>query len=83
MSCFEHICLLFVNQLMTLTNECSIAWKPSIGGKVTVRGEEFFLSNEQGELEFTLLAEGWRKLGFAVAVDTEWDAAGWLSAVLG
>ena len=35
----------------------------TIGGKVTVRGEEFFLSNEQGELEFTLLAEGWRKLG--------------------
>ena len=34
-----------------------------IGGKVTVRGEEFFLSNEQGDLEFTLLAEGWRKLG--------------------
>ena len=34
-----------------------------IGGKVTVKGEEFFLSNEQGELEFTLLAEGWRKLG--------------------
>ncbi len=34
-----------------------------IGGKVTVSGEEFFLSNEQGNLEFTLLAEGWRKLG--------------------
>ena len=34
-----------------------------IGGKVTVRGEEFFLTNEQGDLEFTLLAEGWRKLG--------------------
>ena len=34
-----------------------------IGGKVTVSGEEFFLSNEQGDLEFTLLAEGWRKLG--------------------
>ena len=34
-----------------------------IGGKVTVKGEEFFLSNEQGELEFTLVAEGWRKLG--------------------
>ena len=33
-----------------------------IGGKVTVKGEEFFLSNEQGDLEFTLLAEGWRKL---------------------
>ena len=34
-----------------------------IGGKVTVRGAEFFLSNEQGDIEFTLLAEGWRKLG--------------------
>ena len=34
-----------------------------IGGKITVKGEEFFLSNEQGDLEFTLLAEGWRKLG--------------------
>jgi len=34
-----------------------------IGGKVTVSGEEFFLTNEQGDLEFTLLAEGWRKLG--------------------
>ena len=34
-----------------------------IGGKVKVVGEEFFLSNEQGDLEFTLLAEGWRKLG--------------------
>ena len=34
-----------------------------IGGKVTVSGQEFFLSSEQGDLEFTLLAEGWRKLG--------------------
>lgn len=34
-----------------------------IGGKVVVKGEEFFLSNEQGDLEFTLLAEGFRKLG--------------------
>ena len=34
-----------------------------IGGKVTVSGEEFFLTNERGDLEFTLLAEGWRKLG--------------------
>ena len=34
-----------------------------IGGKVTVKGEEFFLTNEHGDLEFTLLAEGWRKLG--------------------
>ncbi len=34
-----------------------------IGGKVVFKGEEFFRSNEQGDLEFTLLAEGWRKLG--------------------
>ena len=34
-----------------------------IGGKIKLSGEEFFLSNEQGDLEFTLLAEGWRKLG--------------------
>ena len=34
-----------------------------IGGEVTTRGEEFFLSSEQGSLEFTLLAEGMRKLG--------------------
>ena len=34
-----------------------------LGGKVEVHGEEFFLSGEQGEIEFTLLAEGLRKLG--------------------
>ncbi|MAF95004.1 MAG: AAA family ATPase [Rhodospirillaceae bacterium] len=34
-----------------------------IDGKVIVRGEEFFLRNKQGLLEFTLLAEGLRKLG--------------------
>jgi len=34
-----------------------------IGGEVTTEGEEFFLSSEQGNLEFTLLAEGMRKLG--------------------
>ena len=39
------------------------ALEDSLGGKVTVRNEEFFLSNEQGDLEFTLLAEGLRKLG--------------------
>jgi predicted ATPase len=32
-------------------------------GKVVIKNEEFFLNNEQGELEFTLLAEGYRKLG--------------------
>ena len=35
----------------------------AVGGEVVVRGEEFFLSDGQGELEFTLLAEGLRKLG--------------------
>lgn len=34
-----------------------------IDGKVAVRGEEFFLRNRQGNLEFSLLAEGMRKLG--------------------
>lgn len=32
-------------------------------GKVIAKNEEFFLRNKQGELEFTLLAEGYRKLG--------------------
>ncbi len=35
----------------------------AINGRVEMRGEEFFLRNDQGDLEFTLLAEGFRKLG--------------------
>ena len=35
----------------------------AIDGKVTVSNEEFFLRNKHGNLEFTLLAEGFRKLG--------------------
>ena len=35
----------------------------AIDGRVTVRNDEFFLSNRLGNLEFTLLAEGSRKLG--------------------
>ena len=35
----------------------------AIGGKVVVEGEEFFLSSQYGKIEFTLLAEGFRKLG--------------------
>ena len=31
--------------------------------RITLHGEEFFLEGEQGEIEFTLLAEGLRKLG--------------------
>ena len=34
-----------------------------LGGEVVLHGEEFFLSGEEGEIEFTLLAEGLRKLG--------------------
>lgn len=34
----------------------------AIEGKVIAKGEHFFLRNSQGELEFTLLAEGMRKL---------------------
>ena len=33
------------------------------GGKIAVRNEEFFLASRRGNLEFTLLAEGLRKLG--------------------
>lgn len=35
----------------------------AIDGKITVQKEEFFLQKKQGNLEFTLLAEGFRKLG--------------------
>ena len=35
----------------------------AIDGKVHIKGEEFFLRNRHGNLEFTLLAEGMRKLG--------------------
>lgn len=34
-----------------------------IDGRVEKRGEKFYLKNAQGNLEFTLLAEGYRKLG--------------------
>lgn len=32
-------------------------------GKVVVKNDEFYLHNEHGKLEFTLLAEGFRKMG--------------------
>ncbi|MFQ5673876.1 MAG: ATP/GTP-binding protein [Nitrospinales bacterium] len=35
----------------------------TMDGKVTIKEEEFFLKSGQGNLEFTLLAEGIRKLG--------------------
>lgn len=37
--------------------------KCHMGGTVIVKGEEFFLQSSEGELEFSLLAEGLRKLG--------------------
>ena len=37
--------------------------RKAIEGRVTITNEEFFLSNRQGNLEFSLLAEGMRKLG--------------------
>ncbi len=36
--------------------------REAIGGDVAVKGEEFFLLSQQGDLEFSLLAEGVRKL---------------------
>lgn len=38
------------------------ALQKAIDGKVVAKGENFFLKNKQGDLEFTLLAEGIRKL---------------------
>ena len=38
--------------------------RKTLDGKVETRSEEFFLRNRQGMLEFTLLAEGIRKLGY-------------------
>ena len=35
----------------------------AMGGNVTNKNEEFFLKSKEGNLEFTLLAEGLRKLG--------------------
>lgn len=35
----------------------------AMDGKVITKNEDFFLKNKQGNLEFTLLAEGFRKLG--------------------
>lgn len=37
--------------------------KDAMEGKVIQKNEEFFLKSKRGELEFTLLAEGYRKMG--------------------
>jgi ABC-type ATPase involved in cell division len=47
------------NQRKTLLDKLQRA----MSGKVAMEGEEFYLRNQQGKLEFTLLAEGYRKLG--------------------
>lgn len=43
-------------------NRLLSALQKAIDGRVITKGEHFFLKNRQGELEFTLLAEGMRKL---------------------
>ena len=55
----------------------------AMDGRVMTRGEVFYLRNRQGELEFTLLAEGLRKLGLLWVLIKKRHAAGWLGAVLG
>jgi AAA15 family ATPase/GTPase len=36
--------------------------KNVMGGEVIIKGEKFFLKSEVGEIDFMLVAEGWRKL---------------------
>ena len=40
-----------------------LSLQKTIAGKVTVKNEEFYLRNKDANLEFSLLAEGMRKLG--------------------
>lgn len=39
-----------------------------IGGSIEVEGEEFMLAARGGTIEFSLLAEGWRKLGLLMVL---------------
>ena len=54
-----------------------------IGGRVILKGQEFFRSNEQGELDFSLLAEGRRKLGLLWLLIRNGTLRGWVGAFLG
>ena len=45
----------------------------AVGGRVTVAREGFFLANGDGDIEFTLLAEGLRKLGLLRA-PARWES---------
>ena len=49
-----------------LTKDLLGKLEEAIQGQVVVADEEFFLRNEQGNLEFTLLAEGMRKMGLLI-----------------
>ena len=49
----------------------------AIDGKVTIKEEEFFLRNKQGNLEFSLLAEGIRKLGLLWLLISKWNSPKW------
>jgi AAA15 family ATPase/GTPase len=46
-----------------LRKRLMLTLQDAIEGKVTIKKDEFFLANKQGNLEFSLLAEGMRKLG--------------------
>lgn len=50
------------NQLDENKNNLSNKLEKLMTGKVTLKGEHFFIKNENTELEFTLMAEGIRKL---------------------
>ncbi len=54
---------LIKSQLNKNISKLSELLQEKMGGKVIRKNEEFFLRNRQGELEFSLLAEGIRKLG--------------------
>ena len=46
------------------TSKCLLErLQDGMGGEISVKNEEFFLRGNEGEVEFTLLAEGMRKLG--------------------
>lgn len=51
-----------LKELPTAYAGLAASLQKAIGGKITQKGEYFFIENERGELEFTLLAEGLRKL---------------------
>ncbi|MCK5523525.1 MAG: AAA family ATPase [Thiomargarita sp.] len=67
---FEEVYADIIDRVFLGTLRCTTRQKKllnilqrAMDGKIISKNEEFFLKNKQGELEFTLLAEGIRKLG--------------------